>query len=122
MMAPVVEILSWLLILLGSFFMITGGIGFLRMPDVYTRMHAGSLVDTVGAGFLILGMMLQAGLSLVTLKLLFVFALFFFIGPVVTHALAQAALHEKVAPLLLSGRRRGISGKTSRSRTQRRQR
>ncbi len=117
-----VEILSWLLILLGSFFAIIGGIGFLRMPDVYTRMHAGSLVDTVGAGFLILGMMLQAGLSLVTLKLLFLLALFFFIGPVVTHALAQAALHEKIAPLLASGRRRGISRTPLPGRTQRRQR
>jgi multicomponent Na+:H+ antiporter subunit G len=57
-------------------------------------------------GLLLSGMILQAGLSLVTLKLLFVLALFFFTAPVVTHALAQAALHERVRPQLAEDRRR----------------
>ena len=51
------------------------------MPDLYTRMHAASVTDTLGAGLLLLGFMLQAGLSLVLLKLVFLFLLFFFIGP-----------------------------------------
>ena len=50
-------------------------------------------------------MALQAGLSLVTLKLGFLLALFVFTGPVVTHALAQACLHEGVEPLLTDDRR-----------------
>jgi multicomponent Na+:H+ antiporter subunit G len=100
-----VDILSWVLIVLGSFFTVVGGIGLVRMPDVYTRMHAASVTDTLGAGFLILGMMLQAGLGLVTLKLAFILGLFFFFAPVVTHALAQAALHEKVEPRLSEDRR-----------------
>jgi len=104
-MSLAVELLSWLLILLGSFFAIVGGAGLVRMPDLFTRMHAGSVTDTLGAGLLILGMMLQAGLSLVTLKLLFILALFFFISPVITHALAQAALHENIEPLLAEDRR-----------------
>ena len=83
-----------MLILLGSFFTVVGAFGLVRMPDVFTRMHAASVTDTLGVGFLILGMCLQAGLSLVTLKLVFLLALFFFTGPVVTHALAQACLHE----------------------------
>ena len=104
-MPPLVDLLSWVLIVLGSFFTIVGGIGLVRMPDLYTRMHAGSVTDSLGAGFLILGMMLQAGLGLVTLKLAFILGLFFFLGPVVTHALAQAALQEKVEPLLAEDRR-----------------
>jgi len=104
-MLSVVDLLSWVLIVLGSFFTIVGGIGLVRMPELYTRMHAASVTDTLGAGFLILGMMLQAGLSLVTLKLAFILGLFFFFAPVVTHALAQAALHEKVEPLLAEDRR-----------------
>jgi multicomponent Na+:H+ antiporter subunit G len=48
---------------------------------------------------------LQAGLSLVTLKLIFLLALFFFTGPVITHALAQACLHEKIQPALAEDRR-----------------
>ena len=104
-MPVAVDIVSWVLILLGSFFAVVGGIGLVRMPDVYTRMHAASVTDTLGAGFLILGMMLQAGFSLVTLKLAFIFGLFFFFAPVVTHALAQAALHEEVEPMLAEDRR-----------------
>jgi multicomponent Na+:H+ antiporter subunit G len=105
-----VDIVSWVLIVLGSFFTVVGGIGLVRMPELYTRMHAASITDTLGAGFLLLGLMLQAGLSLVTVKLGFVLGLIFFLGPVVTHALAQAALHEKIEPMLAEDRRRSAAG------------
>jgi multicomponent Na+:H+ antiporter subunit G len=101
----IVDIASWVLILSGSFFTIVGALGMVRMPDVFTRMHAASVVDTLGVGFLLLGMMLQAGLSLVTFKLLFLLILFLFTAPVVTHALAQACLHEDVEPQLAEDRR-----------------
>ena len=100
-----VDILSWGLIAFGSFFVVTGAIGLIRMPDVYARMHAASIIDTVGAGFLILGLILQAGLTLVALKLVFILALFFFTSPVAAHALAQAALHEGIEPKLDHDRR-----------------
>lgn len=110
-MDQVVDILSWVFIVLGSFFLITGAIGLVRMPDVYTRMHAASVIDTTGAGFLLLGLMLQAGLSLVTVKLLFILLIFFFTSPVVSHALAQAALSADVDPILAEDRRsRGPAG------------
>lgn len=104
--ALAIEILSWVLILGGSFFTLVGALGLARMPDVYTRMHAASVTETLGAGLLILGMMLQAGLTLVTLKLLIILALLFFVSPVVTHALAQAALHAGVVPQLTEDRRK----------------
>jgi multicomponent Na+:H+ antiporter subunit G len=100
----VIDIASWVCILLGSFFTIVGALGLVRMPEVFTRMHAASVTDTLGVGFLILGMGLQAGLSLVTLKLLFLLALFFFTAPVVTHALAQACLHKNIRPMLAEDR------------------
>jgi multicomponent Na+:H+ antiporter subunit G len=108
-MPPLVDLLSWVLIVIGSFFTVVGGIGLVRMPDLFTRMHAASVTETLGAGLLIAGMMLQAGLSLVTLKLLIILALFFFTAPVVTHALARTALHAKVEPLLAEDRRGGAS-------------
>ena len=104
-MTLILDLLSWLCILLGSFFTIVGTFGLVRMPDVFTRMHAASVVDTLGVGFLFLGMGLQAGVSLITLKLLFLFALFLFTSPVVTHALAQACMHESVRPVLTEDRR-----------------
>ncbi|HEY7459296.1 MAG TPA: monovalent cation/H(+) antiporter subunit G [Xanthobacteraceae bacterium] len=104
-MQLLLEIASWLLILAGSFFTVVGALGLLRMPDVFSRMHAASVTDTLGVGFLLLGMVLQAGISLVTLKLLILLALFFFTAPVVTHALARACLHEGIEPLLAEDRR-----------------
>ncbi len=108
-MEQISYVLSWIFIALGCFFTVVGSLGLIRMPDVYTRMHAASVIDTTGAGFLLLGLMLQAGLSLITLKLLFILLIFFFTGPVVTHALAQAALSADIEPQLADDRRaRGI--------------
>ena len=102
-----VDIASWAFILLGSFFTIVGALGLVRMPEVFTRMHAASVTDTLGVGSLILGMALQAGFGLVTLKLVFLMLLFIFTAPVVTHALAQACLHEGIKPQLAEDRRDG---------------
>jgi multicomponent Na+:H+ antiporter subunit G len=97
--------LSWALIVAGSFFTIVGAVGVIRMPDLYTRMHAASVTDTLGAGLILVGFMLQAGPSLVLLKLAFLFLLLFFISPVATHAIANAALHYGIEPMLAQDRR-----------------
>jgi multicomponent Na+:H+ antiporter subunit G len=104
-MTVIVDVISGALILLGSFFTVVGALGLVRMPDVFTRMHAVSVIDTLGIGLMILGMVVQAGLSLVTLKLLFLLALVFFTWPVVTHALAQACLQAGLKPQLAEDRR-----------------
>ncbi len=93
---------SWILLLAGSFFVLTGGIGVLRMPDVYTRLHAAGLTDTMGSFFILTGLMLQAGFSGVTLRLAFILAFLWFTSPVSTHALAKAALHGNVDPVVHS--------------------
>jgi multicomponent Na+:H+ antiporter subunit G len=100
-----IDAASWALIVAGSFFILTGALGMLRLPDLYTRMHSASLIDTLGVGFLFAGLMLQAGFNQVSLKLLFILLLFFFTGPVITHALAQAALHAGIKPELDEDRR-----------------
>jgi multicomponent Na+:H+ antiporter subunit G len=112
-MTIAIDMASALLILLGSFFTIVGAVGLVRMPDVFTRMHATSVIETLGVGLLILGMCLEAGLTLVTVKLLLLFALFFFTGPAITHALAQACLHQGIQPILSEDRRH--SDRTSQS-------
>ena len=63
-MTLAVEIASWVFILLGSFFTIVGAFGLVRMPEIFTRMHAASVTDTLGVGFLILGMVPAGGLQL----------------------------------------------------------
>lgn len=98
------DLLSWVLILAGSFFTIVGALGLVRMPDVYTRMHAASVADTLGIGLMFVGLMVQAGFTLVSLKLFLILVLFFFIAPVATHAVAQAALHAGIRPQLAEDR------------------
>ena len=94
------DILSWLLLVAGGFFFLVGAIGLNRMPDVFTRMHAVSVGDTLGTGFLIAGMALQAGPTLVAVKLFLILLVIWFTGPVATHALARAALQDKLLPLI----------------------
>lgn len=101
-MEMLVDTGSWVLLLAGSFFVLTGGIGVLRMPDVYTRLHAAGLTDTMGSFFILTGLMLQAGFSGVTLRLAFILAFLWFTSPVSTHALAKASLHGKVDPIVHS--------------------
>lgn len=98
-MALALDILSWALILGGVFFSVAGGIGMIRMPDLFTRMHAAGLIDTLGLGLIAIGLMLQAGWTIVTVKLVLLLAFVFFTGPTGTHALAKAALHGGVRPL-----------------------
>lgn len=96
----ILEFISWALILAGALLGIVGGIGIHRFPDFYSRMHAASTTDTLCAALFLLGLALQAGLSLVTFKLFLIFAFFFFTSPTASHALGKAALLGKLKPVL----------------------
>jgi len=96
----IIDVLSWVCLLAGSALGIVGGIGIHRFPDFYSRMHAASTTDTLCAALFLLGLALQAGLSLVTFKLFLIFAFFFFTSPTASHALGKAALLGKLKPVL----------------------
>lgn len=91
---------SWLLLAAGGFFCIVGGAGLIRMPDFYTRMHAASVTETLGAGLILLGLLLQAGFTLNAAKLLMIGLLIFFASPTASHALARAAMLRGLKPRL----------------------
>jgi multicomponent Na+:H+ antiporter subunit G len=97
-MSVALDVLSWIAIVSGLFFMIVGTIGILRMPDLFTRMHAAGMTDTMGAGLLILGMCLQAGLGLVLVRLVLVYLFLMFTSPISSHAISRAALASGVVP------------------------
>ena len=92
------DLLSAALILAGGFFLVVGGVGLVRLPDLFTRLHAAGVGDTLGTGLFVLGFMVQAGFGTVTLKLVLVLLFLLLTGPVATHALAKAALHGGVRP------------------------
>ena len=99
-MSEFLDILSWILLTSGGFFCVVGGLGLVRLPDFYTRTHAGGLTDTLGAGLILLGLMLQAGTLMVVGKLLFVVVFLFFTSPTSVHSLARAAFTHGLAPVL----------------------
>jgi multicomponent Na+:H+ antiporter subunit G len=99
-MSAFIDPLSWACLIVGGLFCMIGALGLLRMPDFYTRVHAASVVDTLGAGFILIGLLLQAGLTLVGAKLVMLGVMLLFASPTATHALVRAALHRGVQPLL----------------------
>ncbi|MFS1439124.1 monovalent cation/H(+) antiporter subunit G [Shewanella sp. 10N.286.48.A6] len=92
------EISSGLCLLIGSFLCFSGGIGIIRFPDFYTRMHAASVTDTLGASSILIGLMLQSPNGLVLIKLVLILVFTLFINPSASHALAKAALHNGLLP------------------------
>ncbi len=94
----VLDSLSWFLLTTGGLFVLVGGIGALRMPNLYTRMHAASVTDSMGAALVIAGVMIQAGLSLVTVKLAAILLFLLITSPTASYALANAALLAGIKP------------------------
>lgn len=87
-------ILLWLgnvSILAGAFFVLTGALGILRMPDFFSRLHPAGVTDSLGIPFVLIGLMLHAGLTLVSGKLLLLMLFLLLTSPTACHALARAA-------------------------------
>ena len=98
-----VTVLVWALLLSGAFFLVTGAVGMVRLPDVFTRMHAAGMADTMGAGLILAGMCVHSGVGLVTVRLLLVLAFLWFTSPIATHAVAKAALSGGAEPYTREG-------------------
>ncbi|MGB5440370.1 MAG: monovalent cation/H(+) antiporter subunit G [Gammaproteobacteria bacterium] len=94
----IIDILSWICLLTGGALGIVGGIGIHRFPEFYSRLHAAGITDTLCAMLILLGLGLQAGLSLAAFKLTLIFVFLFFTSPTASHALANAALHSGLQP------------------------
>ena len=94
------EITSAVLLIVGSAFAVVGGIGILRLPDFYSRMHAAGITDTMGAGLVLTGLMFQAEHWMVIVKLLMILFFLLITSPTSTHALAKSALAHGLEPVL----------------------
>jgi multicomponent Na+:H+ antiporter subunit G len=98
-MTMMVDLLSGLFLLVGGFLCITGGLGVLRLPDFFSRVHAAGLTETLGTPLLLIGLMLQMAWSLDLIKVVFIMLLVLATNPAATHAMAKAALHGGQRPL-----------------------
>ena len=93
------ETLAGLFFFLGIVSVVIGALGLIRLPDVYSRIHAAGIIDTAGVTFFILGMICLSGWSLVTVKLLLIGVFLFFTSPISGHAIAKVALECGIKPL-----------------------
>lgn len=90
--------LSWFCLITGAFFLITGTLGIVRLPDVFSRMHGAGVVDTLGIMLMLIGLMFQAEEWVVVAKLGLILLFIFFTSPTTTFALARAAINSGIAP------------------------
>lgn len=100
-------LLSWPLAVLGIVFLIAGAVGMLRLPDLYTRLHAASVTDTGGTlvigAVLLLHAIFTYGSAMVAIKLLLIIAFTLFTAPTASHVLAKAALLSGQVPVDADG-------------------
>ena len=88
---PALDVASWVCFIIGGFYLIVGSFGMIRLPDFWARLHGAGIVDTLATELFILGMILQSGWSIVTIKLILIGVFLFFTSPTSTHAVANAA-------------------------------
>ena len=99
----VAEVLSWAFLMAGSIFLLIGGLGLIRLPDFYTRIHAAGITDTMGAWLILIGLMFSAGWTLISVKLLMLLFFLAVTSPLASHALAKAAFLRGLEPMLGRG-------------------
>ena len=90
-MSGALDVVSWVCLVSGAALCVVGGIGIVRLPDLYTRAHGASVTDTMGAALILVGLLPQAGLSLVAAKLVMVLWFLLVTSPTASHALVHAA-------------------------------
>lgn len=103
MIEQLLPILRDVCLVVGALCVLVGSLGILRFPEFFSRVHATGITETVGIGFIFAGLFVEAGLSLVSVKLLIILIFVFFTSPTSSHALAKTAIHAGLAPLTDKG-------------------
>jgi multicomponent Na+:H+ antiporter subunit G len=99
-MNALIDLLSGLCLFAGGLLCITGGVGLLRMPDFFARVHAAGVTETLAAPLLLLGLALQMDWSLDLVKVFMIVAFILATNPTASNSMAKAALHGGRRPLV----------------------
>ena len=95
----VLDITTGICFFIGSLSIIIGACGLIKLPDVFSRIHAAGMIDTGGTAFFVLGMIFQTGWSLITVKLILIGIFIFFTSPVTSHVTANLARKSNLMPV-----------------------
>lgn len=96
----IADLIGWTVALIGAAFVASGAIGLVRLPDLFTRMHAAGMIDSLGAALVLVGLCIVEGLTTTTSRLLMVLAFLWITSPTACHALAKSALATGQRPWL----------------------
>jgi len=105
---PVIMAITIVFVSIGAFFFLVGTIGILRLPDFYTRTHAATKCDTLGAGSILVGLAVYMGFEVDALKILAIAAFVLLTSPTAGHALARAAFRTGLTPWTRSSEKEGV--------------
>ena len=94
----VLDLVAIALAVCGAFFSMVAAVGLVRLPDVYTRIHAASKSDTLGALLSVAAVALVIQTETATLKALFLLLFLFLTNPTAAHAIARAAQDQGIEP------------------------
>ena len=98
MLDQILYYLSWSCLVIGTFVVFSGTIGLLRMPDFFSRLHPAGMGDSLGLPLILIGLLLQTGLGLLSLKIVLIIFCSLITSATACHALAKAALHSSTVP------------------------
>lgn len=91
----------------GACLVLVGAVGIVRFPDLFARLHAAGVTDTLGVGLVLIGLSLRAGFSTATARMLLILVLVWLTSATACHALARNAL--------AAGLRPGTTGKAAKT-------
>lgn len=94
------DLIGGVLVAAGVFFLGVGALGFVRLPDVFCRVHVIGVIDTLGAPLVMLGAAVLVGGGLVSVKLLLATLFLIATSPLMGHLLSRAALESGYSPRL----------------------
>ncbi|MFP4187365.1 MAG: monovalent cation/H(+) antiporter subunit G [Acholeplasmataceae bacterium] len=97
LLETILDIIVIGLIVSGTFFFFVGVVGLIRMPDVFTRMHATTKCDTMGAGLIFISLIIRSGMSFISLNILIILIFLWLTNPTAAHFIAKSA-YERMYP------------------------
>src|SRR5690606_37798176 len=91
MITQLLDVLAGILLIIGGFFAFVAALGVLRLPDLYTRMHAASKAGTLGSGVMLLEIAIATPDLAVAIRAIAGILFFLLTAPISAHLLASAA-------------------------------
>jgi len=102
----ITDILGILLIAVGLFFMLVAAVGFVRLPDLFSRLHVTGVLDTLGAPMVLVGVAVWIGPSLTAVKLVLGIVFLYLTSPLVGHLLSRSAIEAGYKPNVIENQSR----------------